>query len=273
MQAKVVRTYRSAFEREIGESIWINRALKGGVELLNSKNEYNRCSIPRLGLALDNDEKIEEYKNKQEEIEIKRQIATLREKLRYGGNNIRENKRRKTKGDYIKEKSIDKMKIESEIENLKVNKKKFITKLEINLNRKRDLTLDLKDSDKKLLKWEKTKRDLGLCKKDKKEIFTRLIRQIPIKRVIDVKEEAKKSVVEGPIVDREEENIVNTDLDRHTVERPTVRITARNCQFTRIEILMSMLILLILLILILILLLIPLILILPATTLFLPVHK
>ena len=41
MQARVVKTYRSSFEREIGESIWINRALKEGVNLLNSKNEYN----------------------------------------------------------------------------------------------------------------------------------------------------------------------------------------------------------------------------------------
>ena len=81
MQARVVRTYRSAFEHEIGESIWINRALKDGIELLNSKNEYNRCSIPHLGLALDKDKQIEEYKNKQEELEIKRQINVLREKL------------------------------------------------------------------------------------------------------------------------------------------------------------------------------------------------
>ena len=76
MQARVVKTYSSSFEREIGESIWINKALKEGVNLLNSKNEYNRCTIPRLGLALDNDQKLEEYKDKQEELEIKKGEST-----------------------------------------------------------------------------------------------------------------------------------------------------------------------------------------------------
>ena len=66
-----------SFEREIGESVWINGALKEGIELLNSKNEYNRCSIPRLGLTLDKEQKIEEYKDKQAELEIKRRVITL----------------------------------------------------------------------------------------------------------------------------------------------------------------------------------------------------
>ena len=60
MQPRIIRTYRSSFEREIGESVWINSAIKEGIELLNSKNEYNRCSIPRLGLTLDKEQQIEE---------------------------------------------------------------------------------------------------------------------------------------------------------------------------------------------------------------------
>ena len=58
---RVLKNYRSAFERQIGESIFINYNLKQGTALLNSKNEYNRCIIPRLGLSLEEDEIIEEF--------------------------------------------------------------------------------------------------------------------------------------------------------------------------------------------------------------------
>ena len=58
---KVLRSYRSTFERQIGESVFINYNLRCWTVMMNSKNEYNRCIIPRLGINLDKDEWIEEY--------------------------------------------------------------------------------------------------------------------------------------------------------------------------------------------------------------------
>ena len=64
MSVKIVKSYRSSFERQIGESVMINHNLRENVQLLNSKNEYNRCSIPRLGLAITKDDIIDEYRER-----------------------------------------------------------------------------------------------------------------------------------------------------------------------------------------------------------------
>merc|ERR1711915_476435 len=78
----VIQRYKNAFELQIGESIWINHHLKEGTKLLNSKNEYNRCSIPRLGLISTNDDIIEDYKEGQRERELRREINKLREEIK-----------------------------------------------------------------------------------------------------------------------------------------------------------------------------------------------
>ena len=80
---KVLRSYFSAFERQIGESVYINHYLKQGIELMNSKNEYNRCIIPRIGVDLGKDEVLEEYEENEKERLIKREIQKMKEKMRY----------------------------------------------------------------------------------------------------------------------------------------------------------------------------------------------
>ena len=80
---KILKSYRSAFERQIGESVYINHNLKQGTYLLNSKNEYNRCIIPRLEIDLGKDEYILEYEENEKEKEIKREIQHMKEKMRY----------------------------------------------------------------------------------------------------------------------------------------------------------------------------------------------
>ena len=64
---KVLTSYYSAFERQIGESVWINHYLNKGIILINSKNEYNRCIIPRLKVDLDKDEAVLDYEENQKE--------------------------------------------------------------------------------------------------------------------------------------------------------------------------------------------------------------
>ena len=68
-------------ERQIGESVWINNYLRDGVVMMNSRNEYNRCIIPRLKIDLDKDEELIEYE--ESEKEIKREIHRMKEELRY----------------------------------------------------------------------------------------------------------------------------------------------------------------------------------------------
>ena len=96
VKMKILKKYRTSFERQIGESIWINHNLKLGTHLLNSKNEYNRCSIPRLGLIVTKEDMVDEYRENQRENEMKREISKLKEEIRRETKNeMNKSKRRK----------------------------------------------------------------------------------------------------------------------------------------------------------------------------------
>jgi len=84
VRVRVISRYKSSFERQIGESIWLNNYLNNGVTILNSKNEYNRCKIPRLGLELKSYDALEEFKEKELENQRKQELHKLKEKLRHG---------------------------------------------------------------------------------------------------------------------------------------------------------------------------------------------
>ena len=70
MMFKVVRFYRTALSRQVGEAIQI-RARGGEGAVLNSRGEFNRCSITRLTLDSSNEEqganKITNYEVEDEE--------------------------------------------------------------------------------------------------------------------------------------------------------------------------------------------------------------
>ena len=74
MSVKVLKRFRNSFERQIGESVMINYNMGKGVDLLNSKNEYNRCSIPRLMIQPDRDDIMEEILENQREREMKKEV-------------------------------------------------------------------------------------------------------------------------------------------------------------------------------------------------------
>ena len=67
---RVIREARSAFERQIAESVNIQIKKKQNI-ILNSKSEYNRCALPRLTAKLGNfsldelDKKKKEKKEKE----------------------------------------------------------------------------------------------------------------------------------------------------------------------------------------------------------------
>ena len=106
-RAKIIKYTRSAFERQIRESVLIQEN-KDCHNILNSKSEYNRCSIPRLTTKL-GEKEIKDWEKRREktkmeekahEEEIKRKIYDIRrERNKYRRQNEKESqpsKRRKT---------------------------------------------------------------------------------------------------------------------------------------------------------------------------------
>ena len=52
------------------------------MQMMNSRNEYNRCIISRLRIDLGMDEDVAEYEENEREKEIKREIHKMKEKMR-----------------------------------------------------------------------------------------------------------------------------------------------------------------------------------------------
>ena len=85
---QILRTCKSSFERQIHESVVIQQERKHH-HILNSRSEYNRCSLPRISTKIGDNEykkyskEIEEEKKQEEKIEGKiRQLRKERNKAR-----------------------------------------------------------------------------------------------------------------------------------------------------------------------------------------------
>ena len=80
---KAVKFHQSAFERQIFESVKI-QLMRNNHTLLNSKSEFNRCALPRLGVKIGEKEfskrKEEEYLEKKKEEEIEGKINELKKR-------------------------------------------------------------------------------------------------------------------------------------------------------------------------------------------------
>ena len=80
---RVVKHYRSALSRQVGEAVRIRR--RGGAgNILNSKSEYNRCRIPRLIIEEVDEEQIEEQETRElrEATEVMTECEKAWEQLR-----------------------------------------------------------------------------------------------------------------------------------------------------------------------------------------------
>ena len=78
---KIVRTCMSSFERQIYESVLIQREREEH-HILNSRTEYNRCSLPRITTQV-GEQEVEKYnqtllQEKQEEEKLEKMIINLR---------------------------------------------------------------------------------------------------------------------------------------------------------------------------------------------------
>ena len=78
---RIVQEYRTAFDRQIGESVEINKN-KEHHYILNSKNEYNRCALPRLTAKIGNLTIDKMEKQKKEEKEMERKLLAEIRKLK-----------------------------------------------------------------------------------------------------------------------------------------------------------------------------------------------
>ena len=74
---EVVRYTRTSFERQILESVCIQQSTHHN--LLNSRSEYNRCSLPRLSTKL-GDKEFKKYEKELEE--ARRKEEGLEERIR-----------------------------------------------------------------------------------------------------------------------------------------------------------------------------------------------
>ena len=80
---RVRKSYKSAFERQIGEAISIHQDKLNGYTLMNSKSQFNRCVVPRISMNNEN-EKLKKLKEELEkENERKKQVRLLRKRKKY----------------------------------------------------------------------------------------------------------------------------------------------------------------------------------------------
>ena len=87
--------YRSAMERQIGEATSILMDQKKGVKLLNSKSEFNRCSLPRLQSG-NHKEILKEAKNEEEEENVlNNEIKKMRKEKKEKERKEKEERKRK----------------------------------------------------------------------------------------------------------------------------------------------------------------------------------
>ena len=64
--------YKTALQRQIGEAIAILEEKENMVELLNSKSEYNRCSLPRISAGDTKEwlEKLQEEETAEKQVKV-----------------------------------------------------------------------------------------------------------------------------------------------------------------------------------------------------------
>ena len=163
VKMKILKKYRTSFERQIGESIWINHNLKLGTHLLNSKNEYNRCSIPILGLIITKEDMVDEYRENQRENEMKREISKLKEEIRRETKNeMNKSKRRKLSEAFrekLKENKINWLSREEVKERKRIGAE--VTKAQTTLEKKNNKKEEIKEkmNAKRNAKINKKKKD------------------------------------------------------------------------------------------------------------------
>jgi len=128
---RVRQSFRSALDRQIGEAVAIDVERRKGKQLMNSKSEYNRCTIPRITTKSMKETVEENEKELENEKKMKSQIKELK--------NERKKKRYKMRDEkFIRKENIDGT---TEDENLLKDEKK-VDENERKKRRKDEINVD-----------------------------------------------------------------------------------------------------------------------------------
>ena len=79
---RIRNVFKTSLERQIGEAIAIDYEMRKGKRMMNSKSEYNRCTLPRIITKNPKEHLKEENEDKEEEEILKSEIRKLRLKKR-----------------------------------------------------------------------------------------------------------------------------------------------------------------------------------------------
>ena len=164
---RVRESFRSAFERQVGEAVSIKKEQERGITLMNSKSEFNRCIIPRITI----DDENETLKRLREEEELERE-------------------RRK------KIKLYKKRKAENNDDDLKEICKRMITENNVRWKIRQKEEEERKKKEDAIEKeaWERTKR-LNIAKMKKQKLLKKIEERknsIPKKGLIWIKEKQER---------------------------------------------------------------------------------
>ena len=148
---KIRKQYKTALERQIGEAVAILEEKEKGTELMNSKSEFNRCSLPRI-TADDSKELLEMLKEEDEaDKEIKASIRCMRKRKK---KEKEEEKRRKETLEELCDKYIEENKMKWKRRRIEEERKKTVVEREIEIR----MEDEKKENKEKRERLEKAKR-------------------------------------------------------------------------------------------------------------------
>ena len=156
---RVRKKFIKAFERQVGEAIAIEQEQMIGTTLLNSKSEFNRCTVPRLTLGSykDNIEEMKEEEKKKKK--IKEEIRALKKRKTEKEGNLEELCEEMLRENYIpwKRRRIQeeiRIEKESRIEEENWERTKRLNRAKW---KKKDLMEEIKKKEGKPIEWIKKK--------------------------------------------------------------------------------------------------------------------
>ena len=79
---RVRSRHKTALERQVGEALAIHREKEKGIQLLNSKSEYNRCKIHRLETRQEKRDWIENLTEAENDLKIQAALIELKSNKR-----------------------------------------------------------------------------------------------------------------------------------------------------------------------------------------------
>ena len=187
---RVRNTFRSALERQIGEAVAIDIEKRKGITLMNSKSEYNRCSIPRITTKSAKETLEETEKELKVEKKMKDEIKWMKSRKR--------NKREKTEEEreIRKEIIVDEKNFDEKKDNEKVEKSERMKSNDNDENEKKRRKLienredEKEKNDEKEMEDENEKRGENE-KNDENRGENEKIKEIP--KIEDFPQEVQKS--------------------------------------------------------------------------------